>query len=265
MKALRISDATGTRRLVPALAAATALFVLQGPSWMAAGGAIAVLAVLLGPADPSRAAAAIALALSAAGRDAPAQALLMISGALICLSGRTLAARTAGLASVLIAGQAPHLSNAWVPGAVLLTSVLPAAERTRLALAGITAAAAFAFFGPPAASLPGERVMQELFAGGRTTWPDMASIDLGHPVMLLRVTPDDGGTVTIRTAGGGIRTAEPLGMIISDEQAVAIIPGLDTLSLYCPQGTASILLTRSWRPFEHPVIHAGPGSLDEAR
>jgi hypothetical protein len=148
---------------------------------------------------------------------------------------------------------------------VLLPSVFPAGDRARLVSAGILAAAAFALFGIPAASPPGERVMQEEFAGGRTTWPGMTSIDLGHPAMLLRITPDEGGMVTMRTAGGGIRTAEPLGMICSDEQAVAIIPGLDTISLYCPRGTVSILLTRGWRPFEHPVIHVGPGSLDETR
>jgi hypothetical protein len=263
VRALRIADRTGAPGLVPAVAAAAALVVLQGPSWLAAGGAIAVAAILAGPASPARAAAAIALALSAAGAGAPAEALLMVSGALICLSGRTLSDRIAGLASVLLAGQAPYLSGAWVPGAVLLPAAFPAGRMTRLAIACTAGAAAFALFGIPAASPPEEIVMQELFTDGRTTWPGMVSVDLGHPVMLLRVTPDSGGTIIIRTAGGGIRAEEPLGMIVSDEQAVAIMPGIDTTSLRCPQGTASIILTRGWRPFEHPVIHAGPGSLDE--
>ena len=111
------------------------------------------------------------------------------------------------------------------------------------------------FFGLPGVESSGIPTAQEMHRQGSTVWKHVPSLDSGSPSVSFRISR--GGTILISIEAGGIRDTDPVGMIRVGEREIRIHEGFSTheIELEASDSTVVVEMTRSWRPFEHPVIH----------
>lgn len=185
----------------------------------------------------------------------PTAALLAMS---VIPAGQAL--RTAALLAGLLTAQASGLSEPWQLIPFVPASLIPSpGARMAVFLAAVCAAVLLA--GPALPEKPCESTMQEVFTPGSVEWPGTAHLDLSVPVVLLRVPPGTAGPAVLRVEAGGFRDSLPAGYVLSDDRVSVIPRGVSTIRA-AGGGLVEIHLSRPPRPFEHPVIHAGPAHAD---
>jgi len=112
-------------------------------------------------------------------------------------------------------------------------------------------------FGPPEAEPYGIPPAQETHKEAATIWEHVPSLDSASPSVYFRT--GGGGTFLISVEAGGIRDTDPVGTIRAGDREIRIQEGESThkIELCASDSSVVVEMTRSWRPFEHPVIHFG--------
>lgn len=98
-------------------------------------------------------------------------------------------------------------------------------------------------------------VSQELLIDGKVLWPEPAELNLGMPELILQAPGIDAVSMTLKIYAGGIRDNDPVGYVASADRTYPIYSGENTLIIEEPEFPVSILMSRSWKLFSHPVIH----------
>ncbi len=98
-------------------------------------------------------------------------------------------------------------------------------------------------------------VLQELMIDGKILWSAPAELNLSMPELILEAPGVDAACMTLKVSGGGVRDTNPVGYVISSDRNYPVYPGENTLFIEVPEFPVTIRISRSWKPFSHPVIH----------
>jgi len=134
---------------------------------------------------------------------------------------------------------------------------IPARKDLRLALLAAGACACLLAGGLPGAygTDASPWVARSVARGEGACWPDTVTLDHSAPVLLLDLSPVEGMEVELHASGGGVRDGDPVGRLELPGGTRWDIPPRDTsFTFVAPRGTARVVLSRAWRPFEHPVV-----------
>jgi hypothetical protein len=94
-----------------------------------------------------------------------------------------------------------------------------------------------------------------LTRGAGAVWPDTITLDHSQPVLELDFSSVAGMQVELRVSAGGVRRWEPVGRLeLPGEAHSLILPGDTTLIFPAPDGSARLVMSEDWRPFQHPVL-----------
>lgn len=258
-----IREWLGARKtfLLPAALVSAGILLARGADWLGFGAASCLLAAgALGGSGawPAIPAAFLAVSGAALGHGSQPAALLMVSGLVSSVSGRTFPDRSLGLLGALLAAQAGDLAGT-IP---ILSGAVPAAffdrPRHRAVLAAVLIPAAVILGGFPVAFALPETTVQEAFTGHGESWPGIVNLDQSSPAALMRVEGGCQGGVTLILEAGGVRDSLPVGFVATENVFIPVLPGRDSLVIESPGPFVEIRLTRPPVPFQHPVIHLGP-------
>lgn len=246
--------------VVPAAVVSVGALVLGGAGWSAFGAAaclIAAAALMGSGAWQALPAAFLAAAGAALGHGSQAAGLLLASGLLSAVSGRSLPDRSLGLLGALLSSQACDLVGTLPVLAGALPAVFFDRPLPRAILAGALMPASMLIWSFPVASAPSEVVVQEVFTRQGESWPEVVHLDQSSPSALMRVE-EAAGRVELVLEAGGVRDSLPLGYVAVEGGMIPVLPGSDSLTLDAPGPFLEIRLVRPPLPFQHPVIHVGP-------
>lgn len=98
-------------------------------------------------------------------------------------------------------------------------------------------------------------VSQEVLIEDGVIWSEPAELNLGMPELLLRAPGAEAACMTLKVSAGGVRDSNPVGYVTSADRTFPVYPGENTLVIEEPVFPVSIRISRSWKPFYHPVIH----------
>jgi len=98
-------------------------------------------------------------------------------------------------------------------------------------------------------------VLHESLYEGTVIWPSPAELNMGMPELILQAPAIDAVSMTLKMYAGGVRDSSPVGYVASAEREYPVYSGENTLIIDEPEFPVSIRISRSWRPFSHPVIH----------
>ncbi|NOQ21852.1 MAG: hypothetical protein GQ565_04265 [Candidatus Aegiribacteria sp.] len=98
-------------------------------------------------------------------------------------------------------------------------------------------------------------VLQEALSEEGVVWKEPAELNLGMPELLLQAPGIDVACMTLRVSAGGVRDTSPVGYVTSADRTFPVYPGENTLIIEEPEFPVSIRISRSWKPFYHPVVH----------
>ncbi|MCD4702252.1 MAG: hypothetical protein K8S24_10395 [Candidatus Aegiribacteria sp.] len=98
-------------------------------------------------------------------------------------------------------------------------------------------------------------VSEEVLVENGVIWPEPAELNLGRPRLLLQAPLTDYTEMTFQVSAGGVRDSSPVGHVASADRIFPVYPGENTILIEEPEFPVSILISRSWKPFTHPVIH----------
>lgn len=176
--------------------------------------------------------AVLAVALS---ESSTSRYLFSISAAAILIEG-------------VIAGVLP------LAAAILVASPVKRDKLRAVILAG-GVSAVLIIYGLPSVQEHRFFVLHENLYQGAVNWPEPAELNLGMPELILQAPGAATARMTIKVSGGGVRDNNPVGYITSDDRRYPVYPGENTVIIDEPEFPVSIRITRSWKPFSHPVIH----------
>ena len=111
------------------------------------------------------------------------------------------------------------------------------------------------FSGLPSAREQRILVLQEVMSQGAVIWPARAELNLSMPELILQAPGTTPSRLTVTLHGGGVRDNDPVGYITSDDRTFPLYSGENILVIEQPEFPVSIRISRSWKPFFHPVIH----------
>ncbi|MEN8208637.1 MAG: hypothetical protein ABFR50_05220 [Candidatus Fermentibacteria bacterium] len=109
-------------------------------------------------------------------------------------------------------------------------------------------------FGPPSTYIHRSAVSEELLAEGQVIWPAPSELNLGMRELFLEAPGIEPDCITLKVYAGGVRDNDPVGSAISGDRVFSVYPGENTLIIEEPEFPISIKITRTWKPFSHPVI-----------
>lgn len=106
-------------------------------------------------------------------------------------------------------------------------------------------------------------VSEEVSVENGVIWPEPTELNLGRPRLLLQAPRTDYTEMTLQVSSGGVRDSCPVGYVASADRIFPVYPGDNTILIEEPEFPVSILISRSWKPFTHSVIHfiSGKASL----
>ena len=98
-------------------------------------------------------------------------------------------------------------------------------------------------------------VLQEVLYPEAVVWPLPAELNLGMPELILKAPGKEAVCLRLEVSAGGVRDNDPVGYVTSAERRIPVYPGENTIIIEEPRFPVSIRISRSWKPFSHPVIH----------
>lgn len=161
--------------------------------------------------------------------------LFFLSGAAVLLSGT-------------IQGMAP------LTAALLAASLIKREKWRSLIIAG-GLMAILIISGLPTTTEHQYLVSEEVMIENGVIWTEPVEINLGMPELLLQAPRTDAADITIMVSGGGVRDNSAVGYIASGDRTYQIYPGENDITIEEPIFPVSIRVSRSWKPFTHPIIH----------
>lgn len=248
---------TNTNRLIFALVISIAVFVLHGFSFFTIAICLytAGTALLKGPRAVTYftiISGGLSL-LFVSGTGGPA--LLTIGAVLAVVLSDSAASRYLfflSAAFILLTGAIDGILP--LTAAVLVASVLKRGKwRALILAAGFSAVLIIS--GLPSVRERPILVLQEVLYQDAVIWSVPAELNLGMPELILEAPGKDPVCMTLTVYGGGVRDNDPVGYVTSDDRIFPVYPGENTLIIEEPEFPVSIRLSRSWKPFSHPVIH----------
>ncbi len=138
--------------------------------------------------------------------------------------------------------------------AVLVASVFKRDKWRALILAG-GVSALLIISGLPSSKEPGSFVSEEILRDGKVLWTEPAQVNISMPELILQAPGIDAAFITLKVSAGGVRDSNLVGYVNSADRTFPVYPGENTLIIEEPEFPVSIRLSRSWKPFSHPVIH----------
>lgn len=190
--------------------------------------------------------------------DSQSSALVMASGMLLVLNGKSLFIRVTGLCSILLAALQGSVSGLMFILILSAISVFPPSRKWRLATMAPGLILCLVIAGLPDARLHPERVAQERHIEDRLAWTYVPALTAGSPAVLFRTSSTDGGVLHVPVDAGGVRDDLPVGTILTGEQSITFGAGRDTLNVPFNAGdTVRVWISRPWAAFEHTIIHFG--------
>ncbi|MBN2607630.1 MAG: hypothetical protein JXA64_00830 [Candidatus Fermentibacteraceae bacterium] len=233
------------------------LALLRGPSLLAGSACLLTAGLLTYRGVRIALVAALFLGgLSLMARRPSAMAALLITGSMIAMAGSDrIISRVLILASTGLTFASGALDDLLplVP-AVLAAAFLPGARR-RGAVEGAGLVLMLLAAGLPAASDRNVARGWERIEGGTAEWTHDEPLDLATPVLVLDAGEERFQHLSLTMSAGGTRDRLPVGMVVSGDSTLPVMPGDNTLEIDHPDFPVTVLLTREWKPFNHPVIH----------
>jgi len=190
--------------------------------------------------------------------DSQSSALVIASGILVVLNGKSLLIRVSGLCSILLTALQGSVSGLMFILIFSALSLLPRSRKWRFASMASGLILCLVLTGLPDARLHPELPAQERHIGERLAWTYVPALNEGSPGVLFRTSAADGGVLHIPVDVGGVRDDLPVGIILTEEQSITFGAGTDTLHVPFNAGdTVHVRISRPWAAFEHTVIHFG--------
>ncbi len=180
--------------------------------------------------------------LTAGAALAVAFSVSAVSRSLFCLSA------AAVLLSGAIEGTAPFIAAA-------ITAALVKKEKWRALILAGGLSGVILFSGLPSAPGYNSSVSEEALTENGVMWPQPSELNLAKPRLLLQAPGIDIREMTLRISAGGVRDTCQVGHVISAGRTFPVYPGENILLIQEPEFPVSILISRKWKPFTHPVIH----------
>ena len=236
------------------------LLLTRGFSWLSAGLVTGALpAVLQFRENPFMRVCLLLLGIAVIlPFDSQSSALVIVSGLLIVLNGKSLFIRISGLCSILPAalqGADSGLIFILISAAL---AVFPRRRKWRFASISSGLILCIVLTGLPDALLRPELAAQERHIEDRLAWTYVPSLDAGSPEVLFRTSTAGGGVLHVPVDAGGVRNDLTVGTILIDEQSITFGAGKDALHVPFDTGdTVRVRISRPWAPFEHTAIHFG--------
>ena len=169
-----------------------------------------------------------------------------VLAASVLLGGLSLLVRTDGSAAALILAAA--LSAMAASESILSRSAF------FLSVAGIVLSGSLA--GPVQPdSRPVVRYAEEYFVRGGIAWDHSDRLDLSTPRLVLEAGDSEPANIRILLSAGGTRDSLPLGFVLAGDTSFPVPPGEVCIHMREPVFPVSLVLSRRWKPFNHPVIH----------
>lgn len=196
------------------------------------------------------------LLLVSAGAAVPqAAGWLSAAAALLGVAcGNGLAARAFMALSIPPAFHGSASTAVAVAGAGAVLAALSGSRNARVLSLAAGVALGVLAGGPPRPGPEAEAVVQETLDSRGISW-EAFHVDGSMPVALLRTPGMEGGTLTLVCEAGGVRDSMPVGLVFASEGVYSVPPGRSDFELPLDGGIVEIRMARSYRPFEHPVIH----------
>lgn len=187
--------------------------------------------------------------------DGFAAALVMTAALSAMSASDSIVSRSAfflSAAGVVLSGSLTGL----VPlGIAAAAAIFPSASFHRSAAIGAGLAVAVAAGGIPMAPRPPARHAQEHFVGEGIIWEYSDRLDLSAPRLVLEAGDAEPRHVRILLSAGGIRDTLPLGFVLAGDTSFPVPPGEVSINIREPAFPVSVVLSRRWKPMNHPVIH----------
>lgn len=156
------------------------------------------------------------------------------------------------VAGVILSGALAGL----VPlGIAAAAAVFPAAPVHRSAAVAAGLAAALVAGGIPLASRPAAGHAREHFVPGGVAWEHSDRLDLSAPRLVLEAGDAQPRDVRILLSAGGTRDTLPVGFVLAGDTTFPVPHGEVSIHMTEPAFPVSIVLSRPWKPMNHPVIH----------
>jgi len=183
-------------------------------------------------------------------------AALLMTGSMIALAGSDrIISRVLILASTGLAIASGALDNLFLLFPAVLAAVFLPRAWQRGAAEGAGLAVMLLAAGLPAAADPNIAHASESIEEGTAEWIHSEPMDLATPVLVLEAGEEKIEHLSLILSAGGTRDQLPVGLVVSGESTMPVMPGDNTLEIRNPDFPVTVLLTRGWKPFNHPVIH----------
>ncbi|MFO8183562.1 MAG: hypothetical protein R6U39_05255 [Candidatus Aegiribacteria sp.] len=183
-------------------------------------------------------------------------AALLLAGALSAMAcSECVISRSAFLLSVAAAILSGSLTGLVPLGIAAAAAVFPAASINRSAFIGAGLAASVAAGGIPLASPPAARRAEEYFVRGGIAWEHSERLDLSAPALVLEAGEAEPADLRILLSAGGVRDDEPVGFVMAGDTSFPVPSGEVRIRMNEPVFPVSVVLSRRWKPMNHPVIH----------
>lgn len=107
----------------------------------------------------------------------------------------------------------------------------------------------------PLASRPATLHAEEYFVRGGIEWDHSQRLDLSVPELVLEVGEVEPVNLRILLSAGGVRDDEPVGFVMAGDTSFPVPSGEVRIRMNEPVFPISVVLSRRWKPMNHPVIH----------
>lgn len=190
--------------------------------------------------------------------DSQSSALVIASGILVVLNGRSLLIRLSGLCSILLTALQGSVSGLTFILILSALAVFPNRRKWRFVSMTLGLALCLVLTGLPDARLHPELIAQERHIEDRLAWTYVPALHAGSPAVLFRTSVVDEGVLHLPVDAGGVRDDLPVGTILAGEQSITFGAGQDTLHVpFIAGDSIRVRISRPWASFEHTVIHFG--------
>lgn len=169
-----------------------------------------------------------------------------VLAASVLLGGLSLLVRTDGFAAVLILAAALSAMTA--------SEYIVSRSAFFLSVAGVVLSGSLTGV-VPLASRPAARHADEYFVRGGIAWDHSDRLDLSTPRLVLEAGDSEPVNIRILLSAGGVRDDEPVGFVLAGDTSFPVPPGEVRIRMNEPVFPVSVVLSRRWKPMNHPVIH----------